>query len=170
MVCWVIGRKNCHNLFVLLKWLKTKCLLYWSLLLCTADCADTNYFPYIDFLLQWESARCSKMDGQGLNGYKVVCWYRFGETSVFRLRVPLERKWVPTTHWCWWCLKVLRVTWTATLNLGISKERDTTQGLCICHQRDCSGRQDVEFGQFIIQHSHRSPWCRGIFAHQQNET
>ena len=40
------------------------------------------------------------MDGQGLNVYKVVCWYRFRETSVFRLHVLLGRKWVPTAHWC----------------------------------------------------------------------
>lgn len=128
----MIGRKNCHNLFFLLQMVKNKMLtLLVSAFVHCWLCWCTTYFPYIDFLLKWGSARCSKMDGQGLNVYKVVCWYRFGETSVFRLHVPLGRKWVPS-HWCWWCPKVFMITWTATLNLGVSKGRGHYTGtMCL---------------------------------------
>lgn len=123
-------------------------------------CWYMNYFPYIDFLLKWESARSSKMDGQGLNIYKVVCWYRFRESPILSFMSLMGASWKETSspcrlgvHGAWGFYEhpgqQLLLTWV------FLKWENTTQGLCTCHQCDCSDHLDAESGPFIIQHSHK---------------
>ena len=121
------GRKNCRNLFFLLQMVKKKkCLLYWSLLLCTADCADTRITFHI-LIFCWKENLQGALKWMGRVSMSIkrsAATGRFRETSVFRLHVPLGRKWVPTTHWCCWCLKVFMSNPDSRLlNLGISKVR-----------------------------------------------
>ena len=92
-------------------------------------CWYVNYFPYIDFLLKWESTRCSEVDGRNLNVYKVVCWYPFRETSVFKLHLPRGGKLAHTADW----MLMVPGAWVTTLysdsvNLGLPEARGPHAG------------------------------------------
>lgn len=63
-----------------------------------------------------------------LRMYKVVCWYRFRETLVFKLQVPLGRKLAPTADWVLVVLEALmNILYSDSVNLGIPEAR----GRCI---------------------------------------
>lgn len=153
--CWAIGRRNCCNLFFTpssKKNPKTKHAYFTSL--CFVHywlCWYMSYFPYIDFLLKWESIRCSEVDGWDLHVYKVVCWCPFRETSVFKLHVARGGRLahtadcMPMVPEAWWELSTeTHLTW------AFLRQEDPTQGLCICHQCYHSDHLDAEFGLLII--------------------
>lgn len=124
--------------------------------LCTADCADAWIIFHILIFCWNENYKVLWVDGQGLNVYKVMCWYRFRETSVFKLHVPLEENWL---H----CRLGVDSAWgfnehpvqPTQLTWAFLRQRDATQGLFICYQCDHSGCLDAEFGLFIIQYSYK---------------
>lgn len=70
--------------------------------------------------------RCSEVDGQGLKVYKVVCWYRFRETSAFKLHIPLGRKLAPTEDWV--LIKPEALINSDSVNLGIPEARGRYTG------------------------------------------
>lgn len=68
--------------------------------------------------------RCSEVDGQGLKVYKVVCWYRFRETSVFKLHIPLGRKLATIADWVLIKPEALMNTlYSDSVKLGIPEAR-----------------------------------------------
>lgn len=129
--------------------------------LCTADCADT----WITFHIL------------------IFCWNENLQGPLKWMgRVVMSIKWcagtdsenLPLSS----CMSLMGASWKETSSpgrLGVHgtggfyehpgqqlllpwvflKWDNTTQGLCTCHQCDCSDDLDAESGPFIIQHNHQ---------------
>lgn len=128
-------------------------------------CWYMNYFPYIDFLLKWESARWSEVDGQGLNIYKVVCWYRFKETSVFKLHVTQGRKLAHTADWVWMVTEVLvGALYSDSVNLGIPEARTHYTGTMHLSPVWLLRSSRCWVNLFIIQYGYKVTMMQGAWC------